>query len=171
MNGSAAAMSRDTTSGTTISNAQRYTEATYEAVELYNRGDFAGAIERLREMARVNPDNIKVHEVLSYAYLRAGEVERAERELELIREIAGRLNPDLEFPERLSFEDLAAETELADDLEARYRELLRSASAGDMVRNSGIASRLSIKLMARGSYEEAEQVLVRYSDRLRQLRS
>ena len=73
-------MSTAQRSRSAITNVERYAETTYTAAELYNRGDYSAAVERLEDMARVNPNNIKVHEVLADAYLQSGRVELAEHE-------------------------------------------------------------------------------------------
>lgn len=154
----------------TIASLESYTDVTYEAVDLFNRGDYEGAVERLREMARVNPDNIKVHEVLADAYLKTGRIDRAAEEVAVVRRLAARLHPDLAPDEGRTFEGIAAEADAAEGLESRYVDLLGCESVSEMLANSGVASHLSVKLMAAGEYVAAERILLRYGERLAALR-
>jgi tetratricopeptide (TPR) repeat protein len=149
---------------------ESYTEATYAAAERFNRGDYQGAIARLNEMARVNPDNIKVHEVLADAYLRTGQIDLASAEMDAIRDIAARLYPHLKLDGHKTFEELAAEADASEDLESRYQKLLDSGSVAEMLREIEVASQLSVKLMAAQEYRKAEQVVARYAERLDALR-
>ena len=159
-------MKTDHTSEGTIHSAESYTAATYAAVEMFNQGDFRGAISRLREMARVNPENIKVHEVLADAYLKVGKIDLAEQEILRIREIASRVYPGLANRPTRTFEELVANAHEANELESRYQRLLGSDSVHELLRNSGVASQLSLKLMAAGEYENAEKVVTEYRERL-----
>lgn len=154
----------------TITDAYLYEEVTYAAAELYNRGDYEAAIERLEEMKRVNPNNIKVHEVLADAYLRGGRVDLADREMSTIRELASRLYPHISVGPQRSFEELAAQAAGSGELESRYVQLLKAGSAEELARNTDVAAQLSVKLMARDEYAKAEKVLARYSERLVVLR-
>lgn len=156
--------------GSRISSVESYEQVTYAAVDLYNSGELAEAIARLREMARVNPNNLKVHEVLAEAYLKTGEVDLAEQEIQTIRDIVSREGLGVKLAPLRTFDELAREAASARDLEARYRELLESNSSTEMVANSGAATQLGVKLMAAGRYDVAERVLVRYGERLRALR-
>lgn len=155
-------MSERSSSRTPITNAERYAEVTYAAAEHFNKGDYSGAVLRLGEMARVNPKNIKVHEVLAQAYLKTNQVDLAEEEMKIVRKLAAELYPDLKFSDTKTFEDLVAETESSKELAPRYRALLKSEDIHEMVKNMDVASQLSVKLMAKGEYEKAEQVITRY---------
>jgi Tfp pilus assembly protein PilF len=157
-------------SHTPITNSERYAEVTYAAAEHFNKGDFTGAVERLSEMARVNPNNIKVHEVLAHAYLKTNQVDLAEEEMKVVRKLAAELYPELKFSDAKTFDDLVAETESSKELAPRYRALLESEDINEMVKNMDVASQLSVKLMAKGEYEKAEQVITRYQERLTALR-
>ena len=163
-------MTSDASREHTIESLERYTDVTYEAVELFNEGDYDGAIGRLRKMARVNPDNIKVHEVLADGYLRLGLVDLAADEMATIRRIAARLYPDLALDAGRTFDELAAEAIASDELESRVAELFRSRDAAEMARHTGVVSQLGVKLMAAGNYVAAERVLQQYSERLAALR-
>ncbi|MFW6232305.1 MAG: tetratricopeptide repeat protein [Spirochaetota bacterium] len=153
-----------------ITSAERYEEVTYAAADLFNHHNYDEAIAHLEEMARVNPRNIKVHEVLANAYLRSGKVDLAERELATIREIAARRYPHLKVNVDRTFDDLAAEASASPELATRYRELLKSDDSTELLHNTDAASHLSVLLMNAGRYEDAETVLTRYVQRLQSLR-
>lgn len=153
-----------------IHDLQDYTDITYHAVEAFNGGDYAGAIEQLREMARVNPANIKVHEVLADAYLRTGQVDDAAREMYRARELAAERYPDLAPQRRKTFDDLVADARGGAELKEAFSSLIDSASAEQMLQNSDVPAQLGVKLMAAGKYETAERVLVRYGEQMKMLR-
>lgn len=163
-------MSVTHTSDRSITSAERYEEVTYAAADLYNHHNYGEAIAHLEEMARVNPRNIKVHEVLANAYLRNGKVDLAERELVVIRRIAADRYPHLKVRLDRTFDDLAAEASSSPELATRYRELLKSDDQTELLQNTDAASHLSVLLMQAGRYADAEAVLTRYVERLRILR-
>jgi len=147
-----------------------YTKVTHQAVALYNRGDYRGAAARLEEMARINPNNIKIHEVLVESYLRCNAVAAAEHEMTIVRRLASKLYPELTFPDEEKFDDLVAAATAIDDLEERYRKLVRWGTADELLESMDVATQLSVKLMAEGRLERAEQVLVKYGDLMVALR-
>ena len=153
-----------------IHSQDEYADITYHAVEAFNGGDYHGSIDQLREMARVNPGNIKVHEVLAEAYLRTGQVDQAAREMYRVRELAAERFPDMAPEQRKTFDELVADTRPGTELKARFSELLSADSAEEMLHNSDVAVELGIKLMAAGKYETAERVLVRYGEQMKALR-
>jgi tetratricopeptide (TPR) repeat protein len=145
-----------------IRNAEDYRDVTLDAVEDFNRQDYEAALGKFLAMARVNPKNAKVQEMLCYVYLRKGEVARAEESYRNVLEIERENHPGLAEP--ITFEDLVKRSGNLEDAERQYEELIREDHL-DPMRHFDVPSRLSILYMSRGEYERAANVIERFREK------
>lgn len=145
-----------------IRSAEEYRDVTLEAVNEFNRQDYDSALAKFLEMARVNPKNAKVQEMLCYIWLRKGDLEKAEESYHNVREIELESRPDL--PEPLTFEGLVERAGSIEDAEMEYSRLLENESL-DPMQHFEVPSRLSILYMSRGEYERAAEVIERFREK------
>ena len=57
-------------------------------------------------------------------------------------------------------------TDLVDDLEPRYRELLECRDTGDLLQSMDVPVQLSIHAMAARDFVSAERILTEYRERI-----
>lgn len=145
---------------------REYEALTYEAVSDYNRSDFKQALEKFELMARANPDNPKIHEILVRLHIKNDDLPAAREALEAWKALMIRHFPDTQpYPER-TLEELAEEAASDPELENRCCKILSSPDVSDPFEDLDSISKLGLLLMARGEYEEAERVLSAYREKI-----
>lgn len=147
-----------------ISNFDQYKQLTIEAADLYNKEDYRGALPKFLELAKVNKDNYKIHETLSYIYLKLNRVDHAEREYQIAVKLAARQNGVVRSP--MTFEDLVRQAGDFQKTRLEYENLMAQPPTKDGLINSKAAIHLGIHYMSRGDYKKAEEVLTEFKNRL-----
>lgn len=151
-----------------ITSLNEYKNMTISAVEEFNQMDYEQALKKFQEMAAVNPENAKVRELLVTLYLKVGDLENAEKELEEYKRLLGGTNAKMpEMPAR-SFEDLVEAAGDLEEVEAAYEACMDKEDNVDPVDDMNAATNLGILYMSRGDYKRAEEVLTAFRDRVQE---
>ncbi len=141
-----------------------YKQLTLEAVRLYHKKDFEGALLKLLYLEEHNPENSKVHEMLTDLYLKKGNVEKAEREYKLYLSLIIAENPELK-PLKRTFEDLVRDAGDFEEVMQSYKQIMGEERNLDPFKDGAVVSALSVHYMAQGKYDQAERILIDFQKR------
>ena len=146
-----------------IQNFDKYKSVTDEAANLYNSGDYRNALRGFQELVKVNPRNRKLHETLAYIYLKLNDLKNAEREFQIVMQLAAS-GEGAAMPIR-SFEQIIKDIGEPAKIEAEYKKVMTTGvSANEMVR-SRAPIQLGMLYMARGQYKKAEEILIGFKNK------
>lgn len=138
-----------------------YEKRVYEAVDLYNKKKFTEAKKKFHELAYINPENIKVHEVLCQIHTHEEDFPQAEKEYEIVCDLMRKKG--IEIPPRRTFEEIADSLDSQEVLEERFHSSLKKSSS-EALRDASHAVQLAIHHMKEGRYGEAEKVVKKYKE-------
>lgn len=141
-----------------------YKNFALEAINDFNNGDYETALPKFLEMERVNFENLKVHEVLSYIYLYLDRFEDAEEQIKIFRELAAKDNPFIEEKPK-TFDQLVEESGNKKDVEKEYKKIMRKRKNIDPVIDFDVSARLSVIYMSEGKYDKALDVLEQFKEK------
>lgn len=138
-----------------------YEERVYQAVELFNEQKFEKAREKFDELAEINPENIKVHEVLCQIHTHEENFSKAEQEYEIVCSLMRKKG--IEIPPKKTFEEVVENLESKDVLEERYKSAMEKTGK-EALNEASNAVQLAIHCMKEGRYSEAEKLVASYKE-------
>lgn len=141
--------------------ANDYEKRVYQAVELFNEKKFQQALEKFNELAQINPNNIKVHEVLCQIHTQKGNFDLADKEFEIVCQLLR--EKGVEVPPKRTFEEVVEELESEEVLSERYNSVMEKGSK-DALGDAGLAVQLAMLYMKDGRYQEAEKIVQKFKD-------
>lgn len=143
-----------------ITSFEKYRDFAGKAADVYNAGEYKKALEMFQELSRVNYDNIKVHETLAYIQLKLNNVAMAEKEFEIVLELARKRNQLVHLPR--TFDELVRQMGDVRELEQDYKRIMTAPVPKGELLQTRTAIHLGIHYMAQGKYKQAEEILVKY---------
>ncbi len=142
----------------TLLDVDSYKDLTLQAVDDYNRRDYETALKKFLKMEKANYTNPKIHEILSYIYLKLGDIENAQVQYAICRDLMREEVPNL--MEDRSFEDLVDEAGELKTVEKDFKKIMKKKKGLDPIKDFEIPSKLSIIYMSKGEYTKAEEILL-----------
>lgn len=138
-----------------------YEKRVYQAVELYNEKKFNDALEKFDALAKINPKNIKVHEVLCQIHTHKENFDLAEKEFEIVCQLLR--EKGVEIPARRTFDEIVEELESEKVLSERYNNVMQKQGK-EALGDAGLAVQLAMLHMKDGRYQEAEKIVQQFKD-------
>jgi Flp pilus assembly protein TadD len=150
-----------------IDSREIYEKVVLEALELYHQSEYSKALEKFLRLAEYNFQNMKVHEMLGYIYLKLDLIQKAEEEYEILMKLAKEKNIEFKKP---TFEELVEAA--GDEGEAlRQFEALEASGFEDFSpEETKVVINLGLIYMAKGKYREAEKIFEKHHAQLSALR-
>ena len=138
-----------------------YKKIILEAIKDYNSQNYKSALKKFKKMSEINYDNTKIHEILAYLYIKLNSINKADEELDLIKEILNKNSSDqdqkLEDINNLIFD----ENEII-ILKKEYEEILKQPKSYNFSKEFKVVKKLSDIYLSTKQYKEAENVLDEY---------
>ncbi len=145
-----------------IKDFKQYEKITYEAAQDFSKKKYNDSLKKFKLLADYNFENLKVHEMLVYNYLKLEEIEKSEEEFEVLLKLAREKNIHLQLK---SFDELVDETEDIEVLEEHYEQILEKKNEEvSLYEDTKTVFDLSFKYMAEGKFEEAEKIILSFKD-------
>lgn len=146
-----------------LSSFDEYKELTHAAAEDYNAGRAKEALEKFLTLEKHNPNNAKLHEVLSYVYVKLENPAEAQKHYQRYVELLLEQHPDWKKPPTFD--------EAVDEVFKRHGSLKEIEEKWEQEMEEGaeeisntLPFDLSLAYMANGDYQKAEQVATRFRD-------
>lgn len=144
---------------------EKYKKIVLEAVNDYNNRNYKDALVKFKKMSEINYQNIKIHEILAYIYVKQNDIEKAEEELNLIKSILNKGSSFDNFSEIENKNDLNFDGNEFLKLEKEYDEILKQTELKNFSKDLEIITTLSNLYMSIKEYKKAEDILENYKKR------
>lgn len=147
-----------------IRDKQEYDRHILEAAELFNRKEYNQALERFQKLAKVNSDNLKLHELLVYLHLEMGNVSEAKKELAIFQELLkqrGGIDGEYIPP---TLEEVASQAGSKEELQQQCSEILQTGGGRDIDADVTTILNLSILYISKGDFDAAGKLVSQYKE-------
>ena len=138
-----------------------YKKIIFEAIYDYNTHNYKSALEKFNKISKIKYNNTKVHEILAYLYIKLNFINKAEEELNLIKEI---LNENSTYQDH-EFEDINNLISDKNDiiiLKKEYEKILNQPKSYNFIKEFEVVKKLSDIYISIKQYKKAENVLEEY---------
>lgn len=149
---------------TEIKTKEEYRKFTLIASESYNNRQYDRALEQFKVLERHNPKNPKIHETLSYIYLKLNQVDLAEKEFHIALQLRKQADPSFEIPP--TFDEMVTKLDSFEATKEKYLKLIRSEPSKETLMQTKTTVSLGMHLMAKGYFQKAQDILVDYKKRI-----
>ncbi len=147
-----------------IKNFQEYEQLAKEAMEFFYSEKYEISLKLFLSLADYNPDNLKIHEMLTYNYLKLDEVEKSKKEFDIFLKLSKeQKNISLSIP---SFEDMIEDIGDQDSINNEYQLVLEKNTNELKLEDTKKVFNMGFLHMSKGNYKEAEKIFKHFKKQL-----
>lgn len=145
-----------------IKNKEQYENAVYIAVEYFNDGKYEKSLDNFLELSEYNYDNLKVHEMLAYNYIKINELAKAKKEFKLFLKMAGSKH---KIKKMKSFNEVIKDLRDEKIVKKDYNKVVKKKK-NITINDTQAVFEMGFIYLAKKRYKEAEKVFSQFKDRI-----